>query len=303
MQWAKQKGFTIVELLIVVVVIAILAAITIVAYNGIQNRARESAAQAAAKQVATKLQTQLILTEELPADPEAAGFTSGSTSYQWRVDNSASPKTYCVTTTSNGTSYFVSSQNTTPSKGVCPGHALPGQTVITNLASNPGGEVERLSPYGSSVVDRSITEFRSGIASSCLTKSSAASYVNFVKSGDLAPVEGAQYRVRAWVKSSVSNILVARRSPGASSTFGTTARTVTPNAWTQIDVTLTVASGTTSFIMQVGWESGSTTTGQTLCVDDVMVTSGPNLYEYADGNSPGWYWTGTPDNSTSSGPV
>ena len=36
------KGFTIVELLIVVVVIAILAAITIVAYNGIQQRANNS---------------------------------------------------------------------------------------------------------------------------------------------------------------------------------------------------------------------------------------------------------------------
>lgn len=36
----RQSGFTIVELLIVIVVIAILAAITIVAYNGIQQRAR-----------------------------------------------------------------------------------------------------------------------------------------------------------------------------------------------------------------------------------------------------------------------
>lgn len=44
MQWAKQKqaGFTIVELLIVVVVIAILAAITIIAYNGIRDRAIQS---------------------------------------------------------------------------------------------------------------------------------------------------------------------------------------------------------------------------------------------------------------------
>ncbi len=37
------QGFTIVQLLIVVVVIAILAAITIVAYNGITNRAKDSA--------------------------------------------------------------------------------------------------------------------------------------------------------------------------------------------------------------------------------------------------------------------
>lgn len=38
-QARRQRGFTIVELLIVVVIIAILAAITIVAYNGIQTRA------------------------------------------------------------------------------------------------------------------------------------------------------------------------------------------------------------------------------------------------------------------------
>lgn len=39
---SNQKGFTIVELLIVIVVIGILAAITLVAYNGIQNRAKAS---------------------------------------------------------------------------------------------------------------------------------------------------------------------------------------------------------------------------------------------------------------------
>ena len=38
----EREGFTIVELLIVIVVIAILAAISIVAYNGIQQRARDN---------------------------------------------------------------------------------------------------------------------------------------------------------------------------------------------------------------------------------------------------------------------
>lgn len=42
----NRRGFTIVELLIVIVVIAILATITIVAYNGIQNRAKVAQANA-----------------------------------------------------------------------------------------------------------------------------------------------------------------------------------------------------------------------------------------------------------------
>lgn len=43
---SRSRGFTIVELLIVIVVIAILAAISVVAYNGIQERARVNAAAA-----------------------------------------------------------------------------------------------------------------------------------------------------------------------------------------------------------------------------------------------------------------
>jgi prepilin-type N-terminal cleavage/methylation domain-containing protein len=50
----SEGGFTIVELLIVIVIIGILAAIVIVAYNGITQRAHTSKAQAAADSVVKK---------------------------------------------------------------------------------------------------------------------------------------------------------------------------------------------------------------------------------------------------------
>jgi prepilin-type N-terminal cleavage/methylation domain-containing protein len=52
----KQTGFTIVELLIVIVVIGILAAITIVAYNGVQGRANDTAIQSDLQNIAQKLE-------------------------------------------------------------------------------------------------------------------------------------------------------------------------------------------------------------------------------------------------------
>lgn len=55
-QSTAKSGFTIVELLIVVVVIAILAAITIVSYNGITNRANASAAKSTAATWQKKLE-------------------------------------------------------------------------------------------------------------------------------------------------------------------------------------------------------------------------------------------------------
>jgi len=52
----QQQGFTIVELLIVVVVIAILAAITVVAYNGIQNRANNTRVMSDIRQALTLIE-------------------------------------------------------------------------------------------------------------------------------------------------------------------------------------------------------------------------------------------------------
>lgn len=51
----KRAGFTIVELLIVIVIIGILAAITVVAFNGIQNRSYNTAVQSDLNSFAKKM--------------------------------------------------------------------------------------------------------------------------------------------------------------------------------------------------------------------------------------------------------
>ena len=71
-----RSGFTIVELLIVIVVIAILAAITIVAYNGIQQRARDSARSSAVENIQKALESYRAINGVYP--PVAPGTTSAT---------------------------------------------------------------------------------------------------------------------------------------------------------------------------------------------------------------------------------
>lgn len=77
----KSRGFTIVELLIVIVIIAILAAITIVAYNGITNRAKSSKAQATASNIVKKLEAYNAEIGNYPATFSLLTGAASSTTY------------------------------------------------------------------------------------------------------------------------------------------------------------------------------------------------------------------------------
>jgi prepilin-type N-terminal cleavage/methylation domain-containing protein len=72
----KARGFTIVELLIVIIVIAILAAITIVAYNGVQNRAHTTAQKTTAENLAKKIEAYNAITGAYPVFNTAGTITT-----------------------------------------------------------------------------------------------------------------------------------------------------------------------------------------------------------------------------------
>jgi prepilin-type N-terminal cleavage/methylation domain-containing protein len=73
----KNQAFTIVELLIVIVVIGILAAITIIAYNGITTRATEASMQADLRGAATTLEIDNQRDGSYPASAAAANDGKG----------------------------------------------------------------------------------------------------------------------------------------------------------------------------------------------------------------------------------
>lgn len=122
----KKYGFTIVELLIVVVVIAILASITIVTYNGIQNRAKEVAVKSTLSQAAKQLLNDNTLTGSFPANTAAAnegkGLTAGEgTAFQYTTDGA----TFCLSAI-NGNQLFHVTQAGTIMSGLCSGHSVSG---------------------------------------------------------------------------------------------------------------------------------------------------------------------------------
>lgn len=135
-----RRGFTIVELLIVIVVIAILATIVIVSYNGIKGRAQETTLKTDLSQNGksisiTKTRTGMYPENQLDAALQA---TSGN-NLEYFV--SADRRSYCLEASGYGKTFAISNTTNSPILGYCNGFlavegAAPPQPTASIFIGN-----------------------------------------------------------------------------------------------------------------------------------------------------------------------
>lgn len=124
----RAKGFTVVELLIVIVVIGIIAAIVIAAFNGIQARAKVASLTSDLTNSAKQLRMDHASASMYPATIELANAGKGlktgpNTTFRYSVDNVSNPQSFCLTAV-NGDKIYSVTDKTNAAEGGCVNVAL-----------------------------------------------------------------------------------------------------------------------------------------------------------------------------------
>ena len=118
-----RRGFTVVELLIVIVVIAILATITLVGYNGIQQRAKKTALTTSLRQASDGALAYNAQNGSYPSSLSDINITAaGKITYAYSSDSDS----FCVTALYDGTTSYHTDQTGNLQEGPCDGQ--PGGT-------------------------------------------------------------------------------------------------------------------------------------------------------------------------------
>lgn len=316
----KTYGFTIVELAIAIVVVAILVAITIVAYDAAQNRSAENALKADLQTASNQLGLALLRGEGYPSNlPD--NLRGGNTD----LDYSSDGRTYCITASSarDGITPYHITQEGVITEGVCgtsggggdpgPGpEPEPEPIIIANLHENPSIEVGQSSfgsPNGSAIA-RVTERAHTGNASLRVTMPGGRSSTNvgaLILQRDVGDFfePNTTYIVSTYVyvPTGTVNVSLSVQGNGWASRVNPSGNsTAVKNSWARIyNIFTTSNSGRVNLFVLNG--SSTPAHNTQFWLDSVMVSKGDEVYPYADGSSPGWSWSGTPWTSSSQGPI
>lgn len=314
---ARRRGFTIVELLVVIVVIAILAAIVIIAYNGVQQRAHASADSSTLSQTAQQLGLYQLDNGGYPADSptfftlmhaDSSGNSSGI-NYQYSVNNTANPQTYCVTATSGNVSYYIdTSSHTSPTAGGCPGQGQGGIAAVTNLSTNPSFESDTagVSGYYSSPISRDSSMAVSGTYSVVTTTNSVTYRQGIIAVGANPALPNTQYTCSMSLSGTPGYTVSFSGRPATSgggyiSENAGAVNVPLSSSWQRATITFTTPANAGMFYVQTPLTSPAS--GVTIRADALICVQGASVPNYADGNSANWIWNGTVNDSSSTGPA
>ncbi len=111
------RGFTLIEILIVIVIIGILVIIATVTYNNRVNSAKEVTLLSDLRGAAGQLESERMANDVYPSNANGLKRSDGTS-----LEITSDGTTYCLTAVNKVGAYYITNDNTTPREGFCANH-------------------------------------------------------------------------------------------------------------------------------------------------------------------------------------